>query len=261
MDRIFKALNDPTRRLLLDRLRDRDGQSLQDLEGSLEMTRFGVMKHLKLLEEAGLVVTVKRGRFKYHYLNAVPLQEVIDRWIEPLIRKPAARGLLELKAHLEGADMTTETLVKPDFVLETFIRTDQTTVWDAIMTGRVMAQHHFACSHVDGDADSAEGMVMYGSDGQPMLIQKVRKAEPKSRVEMTFEPQGWEPSAVPSRCAFILEPVGPAIKLRVEHYDIPAGQDGVKDGWARWVSSLKSFLETGQPMRMPYKTSGQGDGT
>lgn len=255
MDQIFKALNDPTRRLLLDRLRERDGQSLQELEQSLEMTRFGVMKHLKLLEAAGLVVTVKRGRFKYHYLNAIPLQQVIDRWIEPLIRKPAARGLLDLKAKLEGDPKMTdaETLTKPDFVLETFIRTNHDTLWDAIMKGEVMAKHHFACSRAEGDADSDGGMVMYKSDGNPMLIQRVISKDPKSRVEMTFEPQGWEPSAVPSRCAFVLEPMGDAIKLRVEHYDIPEGQDGVRDGWARWSSSLKSFLETGQPMRMPYR--------
>ena len=81
MDAIFKALNDPARRALLDSLREQDGQSLSDLEEVLAMTRFGVMKHLKVLEDANLIVTRKVGRFKYHYLNAVPLQEVIDRWI------------------------------------------------------------------------------------------------------------------------------------------------------------------------------------
>ena len=79
MDKFFKALNDPTRSDILDRLRAKDGQSLSDLEQGLEMTRFGVMKHLKVLEEAQLVLSVKKGRFKYHYLNAVPLQEAVDR--------------------------------------------------------------------------------------------------------------------------------------------------------------------------------------
>ena len=107
MDAIFKALSDETRRQVLDTLRERDGQTLTELEASLakkgvEMTRFGVMKHLKILEAASLVVTRKQGRFKYHYLNAVPLQEILDRWIEPLTQKPMARIALDLKAKLEG---------------------------------------------------------------------------------------------------------------------------------------------------------------
>ena len=79
MDTIFKALADPARRTLLDSLRTKDGQSLQDLEAQLDMTRFGVMKHLAVLEDAKLIVTRKEGRFKYHYLNALPLQQAIDR--------------------------------------------------------------------------------------------------------------------------------------------------------------------------------------
>ena len=102
MDAIFKALSDDTRRKLLDMLREKDGQTLSELEGNLGMTRFGVMKHLKVLEAASLVISRKQGRFKYHYLNVVPLQEVIDRWIEPLTQKPLARATLDLKAKLEG---------------------------------------------------------------------------------------------------------------------------------------------------------------
>ena len=107
MDAIFKALAGRHKRLILDVLRDQDGQTLGALEESLakkgvEMTRFGVMKHLKVLESVSLVISRKQGRFKYHYLNVVPLQEVIDRWIEPLTQKPLARATLDLKAKLEG---------------------------------------------------------------------------------------------------------------------------------------------------------------
>ena len=85
MDALVKALSDPARRTLLDSLRMRDGQTLQDLQTHLDMTRFGVMKHLGVLETAGLITTKKVGRFKHHYLNALTLQQAIDRWIEPLL--------------------------------------------------------------------------------------------------------------------------------------------------------------------------------
>lgn len=102
MDSIFKALSDPVRRQLLDSLRKAPGQSLQDLADQIEMSRFGVMKHLGVLEEARLIVTHKKGRFKYHYLNALPLQETIDRWIEPLLEQPAARAVLDTNQTLKG---------------------------------------------------------------------------------------------------------------------------------------------------------------
>jgi DNA-binding transcriptional ArsR family regulator len=92
MELIFKALADPTRQNLLDALRQKDGQTLTDLEFSLDMTRFGVMKHLKLLEDANLIVTRKSGRFKYHYLNAVLQQDVMDRWVAPFLQ-PQAQSL------------------------------------------------------------------------------------------------------------------------------------------------------------------------
>ena len=129
MDAIFKALADHTRRALLDSLRDKGGQTLTELESELAMTRFGVMKHLKVLEDAKLVVTRKSGRFKHHYLNAVPIQEVADRWMAPYA-KPLARYVLDLKNTLEGLRPMAD---KPDFVLETYIRTTPKALWDAIV--------------------------------------------------------------------------------------------------------------------------------
>jgi DNA-binding transcriptional ArsR family regulator len=98
-DRVFRALADPTRRLLLDRLFERDGRSLTELESELEMTRFGVMKHLRLLEEAGLVVSRKQGRTRLHYLNPVPIRLIHDRWIDKFT-EPRASALAELKTSL-----------------------------------------------------------------------------------------------------------------------------------------------------------------
>jgi DNA-binding transcriptional ArsR family regulator len=99
-DRVFKALADPTRRALLDRLFVRDGQTLTELESGVEMTRFGVMKHLRVLEEAGLVVTRRQGREKLHFLNPVPIRQIHDRWIDKYTEVRAA-ALLDLKAELE----------------------------------------------------------------------------------------------------------------------------------------------------------------
>lgn len=99
-DRIFKALADPTRRLLLDRLFVRDGRTLTDLESDLDMTRFGVMKHLRVLEEAGLVTTRRSGREKLHFLNAVPIRLIHDRWIDKYTERRVS-ALTDLKRELE----------------------------------------------------------------------------------------------------------------------------------------------------------------
>ena len=99
-DRVFKALADPTRRFLLDRLFERDGRTLTELESELEMTRFGVMKHLRILENAGLVVPKRSGREKRHYLNPVPIRIIHDRWIDKY-RKRQAAALVDLKNELE----------------------------------------------------------------------------------------------------------------------------------------------------------------
>ena len=101
-DLVFKALADPTRRLLLDRLFERDGLSLIELEAEVpQLTRFGVMKHLRVLEEAGLVVTRKQGRHKHHYLNSMPIRVIYERWIDKY-RDRRAAALLELRDQLES---------------------------------------------------------------------------------------------------------------------------------------------------------------
>jgi DNA-binding transcriptional ArsR family regulator len=99
-DRVFRALADPTRRLLLDRLFERDGRSLTELESDLAMTRFGVMKHLRILEDAGLVVTRRSGREKLHFLNPVPIRLIHDRWIDKYTGDTTT-ALVELKHELE----------------------------------------------------------------------------------------------------------------------------------------------------------------
>ncbi|MEL6839987.1 MAG: helix-turn-helix domain-containing protein [Pseudomonadota bacterium] len=243
MDAIFKALNDPARRALLDSLRAKDGQSLMELEEQLDMTRFGVMKHLKVLEDANLIVPRKVGRFKYHYLNALPLQEVIDRWVEPLLARPAARAMADLKTELENPMSK-----KPDFVMQTFIRCTQDALWDALTKPEGMANYHFMANRIELQDNK---LVYYTPDDNIMLICTHTEETPKTRIESTFEPH-WAGPDVPldkSSFVYLIEPEGTQCKLTLEHYDIPAGQEGVADGWARMMSGLKTWLETGEPAK------------
>lgn len=251
MDAIFKALNDPARRALLDSLRAKDGQTLTELEEQIDMTRFGVMKHLKVLEEAHLVVTTKVGRFKYHYLNVLPLQEMLDRWIEPLLARPAARAMIDLKTKLEGPNEMT----KPDFVMQTMIRCTQDALWDALTSAEAMPHFHFVSNRIEREGNA---LVYYMADGNKMLVCAETELTPKTRIAATFEPHFAGPN-VPmpvSRYVYDIEPQGAFCKLTLSHFDLPEAQmSGVSDGWLRMLSGLKSWLETGQDAHFRSETA------
>lgn len=250
MDVIFKALSDETRRKLLDRLRAKDGQTLTELEGQLGMTRFGVMKHLNALEAANLVVTHKVGRFKYHYLNAAPLQAVVDRWIEPLTQQPLARAVLDLKAQLEGeSTMLTTVEAKPDFLLETFIRTSPEKLWDALTDGEMTRLYFIAGATLTGDIETGGKYRYLRPDGEPMISGEVIEADPPRHLEMSFYSHWLGEPQTPSRIVYRIEQRGELCKLTILHFDLPPGLEGVKtDGWSRIASSLKSLLETGKSL-------------
>jgi len=244
MDAIFKALGDPARRALLDSLRVRDGQTLTDLEPQIAMTRFGVMKHLKVLEEASLIITTRKGRFKYHYLNALPLQEMLDRWVAPFLQ-PQAKAISDLKTRLERAN----TMGKPDFMMQTFIRCTQDALWDALTQADQMAAYHFMCNEVRGNASVGNVTEFIQPDGSAMLRQVTTEMDPKSRIAQTFEPQFMGPDAPASHMVYLIDPQGDTCKLTIEHYDMAPGQEGFTEGWARLASSLKSYLETGTALK------------
>src|SRR3954447_22435086 len=134
MDEVFKALADPTRRSLLDELFKADGQTLGMLEQRLPMTRFGVMKHLKVLEEASLVVTKRRGREKLHFLNPVPIRLVHDRWVSKYA-EPWAATLSELKTRIEAREM--------EKVFEIYIKTTPERLWEAITDPDLRSKYTF----------------------------------------------------------------------------------------------------------------------
>ncbi|MFN3226981.1 MAG: ArsR/SmtB family transcription factor [Hyphomicrobiales bacterium] len=250
VDAIFKALGDETRRQLLDELRQNDGQTLGALEKAMAkhvtMTRFGIMKHLKVLEDASLVVTRKSGRFKHHYLNVVPLQEAIDRWMEPLLVKPAARGMLDLKAQLERDTAMSDS--KPDFVMSTFIHTSQDALWDALTDADANQQFNFLAGSCERDGNQ---LIYRTPDNGLMLICTETHLEPKTRIESTFEPHwaGPDVDLEPSRFVYLIEPHAAFCKLTLEHYNIPADQEGVADGWNRTLAGLKTWMETGKAVK------------
>lgn len=247
MDAVFKALSDDTRRKLLDMLKEKDGQTLSELEGKLGMTRFGVMKHLKILEEASLVVTRKSGRFKYHYLNAVPLQTVIDRWIDPLVQKPLSRLVLDLKADLEGEDpMALDTrTAKPDFVLETFIKTTADRLWAALTKPEHIQKYHFLHALPNSEKKQGARVDYMLANGHNMLTFEVLDEEPGKRLDMTFEPHFTEQDVPASRCVYEIEEQGDICKLTIMHFQIVPGLEGVRSGWSTIASGLKTYLETG----------------
>ncbi|MEM8750505.1 MAG: SRPBCC domain-containing protein [Pseudomonadota bacterium] len=256
MDEIFKALSDDTRRAMLDELHRKDGQTLGELEASVaragfSMTRFGVMKHLKVLEAASLITTRKTGRFKHHYLNAIPLQQVIDRWIEPLTQKPLARAALDMKTQLEGEHvMSTSTQDKPDFVLETYIKTTPDKLWDAITNGAMTPKFFNEKAEIRGTIKSGEGYEYVLPDGRQMLVGEIIDATPTSRLEMTFVPSFMERPENPSRNVYEIESDGETCKLTIMHFGVTEEIKGVRQGWAKIAARLKTLLETGKELEL-----------
>src|SRR4051812_16879130 len=171
MDEVFRALADPTRRGLLDELFREDGQTLSALEERLPMTRFGVMKHLKVLEEAGLVTTRKHGREKHHFLNPVPIRLVHDRWVSKYA-EPWAAGLSDLKQRLET------TMEK---VFEIYIRTTPERLWEAITDSEIRAKYNFGAgvtsewtpgSRIEMGAPNSDGLL---GDGEVIEVDPPRR--------------------------------------------------------------------------------------
>ena len=250
---MFKALADPTRRSLLDELFRDDGQTLHELEARFPMTRFGVMKHLKQLEEAGLVVTKRRGREKLHFLNPVPIRLVHDRWVSKYA-EPWAAGLSGLKQELER---------HMEKVFEIYIKTTPERLWEAL-TNPAFTSRWWQTTF---DTDWAVGSTMIW-DNNGVIIedpdQVVLEAEPFSRLSYTwhtFSPEMRErfddevfdklSSERRSRATFELEPVGDQVKLTVIHDDFEPGSLAatmVRNGWPIFLSSLKTLLETGEPL-------------
>ena len=247
MDEVFKALADPTRRSLLDELFREDGQTLTALEAHADMTRFGVMKHLRVLEEAGLVKTRKRGRQKLHFLNPVPIRLVHDRWVSKYA-EPWAAGLSDLKRDLEEEERTMEK------VFEIYIKTTPEKLWEAITDKEMRAKYNFG---VGIDSDWTPGS-HYESrhDGAGIAIAEGENVEvdPPNRLVQTFTALWGDDVKAegPSRVTWEIEQVADSCRLTVTHDGLREGANNqLYGGWPMILSGLKTLLETGEKLTTP----------
>src|SRR5262249_15849394 len=213
--RVFKALADPTRRFLLDRLFARDGRTLGELASELEMTRFGVMKHLKVLEESGLVVTRRRGREKLHFLNPVPIRLVHDRWVSKYA-EPWAAALSDLKHALE---------TPMEKVFEIYICATPERLWEAITDPQIRSKYQFGCL-VTSEWTPGSGGEMTAPGASGLLTEgEILEADPPRRLVHTLTSL-WSDDAKregTSRVTWEIEPVGDSCRLTVTHDQLREG--------------------------------------
>jgi len=252
MDEVFKAINDPGRRLLLDTLYERDGQTLGELCAVLpEMTRFGVMSHLRVLEEAGLVTTRKQGRSKFHYLNPVPIRLVHDRWISRYA-EPRVGAIAGIKARVETGEQRMD---KPAHVYTAFIRGTAEEVWDAIVNPEKTEQYYFG-TRVDSDWEVGSPMTYSYPDGRIASTGEIISIDPPKRIEFTFHAL-WDDELEaegPVREVWAVSESNGMVELTVELYEI--GERTLQvfgEGIAYIISGLKSLVETGAPISVPSR--------
>ena len=244
MELVFRALADPTRRALLDALQEQDGQTLVALTGRHDLTRVGVAKHLRLLEEAGLVVTRRRGREKLHYLNPVPIRLIHDRWVSKYT-EPWAAGLSGLKTELEQA---------MEKVFEIYIRTTPDRLWAAITDPGVRAKYHFG-TRVESDWTPGSPYALVHPDAPgPLAEGENLVVEPPHRLVQTMLTR-WSAEAEQqgtSRVTWEIEAVGDSCRLTVTHDQLRAdAPPELYGGWPMILSGLKTWLETGETLTTP----------
>jgi uncharacterized protein YndB with AHSA1/START domain/DNA-binding transcriptional ArsR family regulator len=255
VDDVFKALADPSRRQLLDSLNARSGQNLRELCAGLDMARQSVTKHLAILEAADLVVTVRHGREKLHYLNAAPINDITDRWINHY-HQQRVQALSDLKSALENPS-----LQPPTFVYKTYINTTPEKLWRALTTPAFMERYWGMTLESDWKVGSTVTWHDHGvTTADPAQV--VLECDPYRRLAYTWSTFTPEWAAIHgisdevlakisgeprSKVSFEIEDVGDMVKLTVVHDDLEP--DGttitmISEGWPRVLSALKTLLET-----------------
>ena len=267
MDEVFRALADSSRRVLLDRLNDRNGQTLRELCGGLEMARQSVSKHLAVLETANLVTTIRRGREKLHYLNAAPIQELSERWIDRY-DLGRARALADLKRALEETPMQ-----KPSFAYTTYIKTTPERLWQALTEPAFTERYWRTTFETDWEVGSTVTWHHHGvtiADPEQVVLE----SDPYRRLSYTWHTFVPELAEVHdelsdellaraagegrSQVTFEIEPLGELVKLTVVHDGFEPGStvvELVSGGWPHVLSELKTLLETGETFATGSDTS------
>lgn len=246
MDEVFRALADPTRRGLLDELYREDGQTLNQLVARHELTRFGVMKHLKLLEAAGLVLTRRSGREKLHFLNPVPIRLVHDRWVSKYA-EPWVAGLSDLKRRLESP---------MEKIYEIYIRTTPEHLWAAITGSETRGKFQFG-NRVTSDwtVGSRFEMTNPGSPGVVLGDGENLEVDPPRKLVQTMNALWGEDVKAEgtSRVTWEIEPIGTdSCRLTVTHDQLRDGANSqLYGGWPMILSGLKTWLETGEVLTTP----------
>lgn len=248
MDRVFKALSDPSRRYLLDSLHEENGQSLSELCGQLEMSRQSATQHLEVLQAANLVTTVWRGREKLHYLNPVPLHEIQERWIDKF-ELPRLRALGALKRRAEEKEMTGN----PTFVYVTYIQAAAERVWQALTDADLTAYYWGHANISDWKVGSRWEHVRVDGSEIADVVGTVLESVPPRRLVITFDGPGEQPVNGPSTATFEIEPYGEIVRLTVTHENLASYDDlnAVSAGWPAVLANLKSLLETGHVLSEP----------
>jgi len=265
-DEVFRALADPTRRALLDELFESDGQTLSALEARLPMTRFGVMKHLRVLEQAGLVTTKKRGREKLHFLNSVPIRLVHDRWVSKYA-EPWAATLSGLKTQLEEPIMNAEetdvnlqegarrpwTASAREKVFEIYIRTTPEQLWEAITDAEMRRKYNFGLG-VSSDWEQGSHYELSHPAAGPIAEGENLEVDPPRLLVQSFTAL-WSDevrSEGTSRVTWEIEPVGDSCRLTVTHGELKENAHSeLYGGWPMILSGLKTLLETGGLLTTP----------
>src|SRR4051812_15440856 len=272
-DLVFRALADPTRRDLLDRLHERNGQTLGELCAHIRMARQSATQHLDVLESANLVNTVKSGRHKLHYLNPVPLHDIQERWIDKFeTSRLRALGSIKQRAEREEADMAQrmvqteadknrpdEQSARPTFVYVTYIRSTAAQVWQALTDPDVTADY-WGHSNVS-DWQPGSTWEHQRTDGSHVadVVGTVMESNPPTHLVTTWRAPDAD-AGQPSRVTFDIEAFEDIVRLTVTHEDLAdeTERDDASRGWSAVVSNLKTLLETGaalpqQPWSMPHR--------
>jgi uncharacterized protein YndB with AHSA1/START domain/DNA-binding transcriptional ArsR family regulator len=247
-DELFKALADPTRRALLDRLREHNGQTLGELCEPLAMARQSATQHLGLLEAANLVTTVRRGREKLHYLNPVPLWDIAERWIEKFER-PRLSALSAIKRRAEEDTMTD----RPSYVYVTYIESSPERVWEALTDADLTAQYWGHSNVSDWQVGSPWEHRRVDGSGIADVLGTVLATEPPRRLTVTFDAPGPTPPHGPSKVTFDIEPYHEIVRLTVTHENLADEETlrAISAGWPAVCANLKSLLETGHVLPHP----------